>query len=226
MPGVAISALAVATGVHRFDIALGLAAVLGAIAGPDAGPKSALGDLIDPAFHLVAAADHSASWHRLEDLLFEPVAACQRRLREISRLTSAARLDHHQFSRFADHTDEIIEFTKPQIYGDPGIPTPPVYPGQHVAAFRTPTFYLRAPDETTWAKAQPEILHSQALVRVDGSILAPARVNRSTTGSAPRTNELVAAATGCDRFVERGKQDGPGTIGHGQGKPFYFREPR
>ena len=212
MPGVAIRALATASGCSCFDVATGLAAVLGAIAGPVAGPKSVVGDRIDPAFHLVAAADHCGAWQRLEELLFQPVAACQKKLRALSRLTSVARLDHLQFGRVGGHTDEIVELTKPCLLNEPGVPTLPDYDERHVAALRTPTFYLRAPDEATWAKAQSEIMDAEALVWTDGSIFHPQRAPRLARGSTVPAGELLAATRGCDRYIERDKQLGPGRL--------------
>ena len=171
-----------------------------------------IGDVVDPAVHLLAAANHSAAWQRLEELLFQPVAACQKKLRDLSRLTTTARLDHLQFGRLADHTDAIIELTKPEMYHDPGIASPPIYPERHVGAFRTPTFFLRAPDEVAWARAQSEILDACALVWDSGMVLGPVRDGGAFDGMAGLAKELIAAATGCDRFVERGKQAGPGTL--------------
>ena len=84
-PGHTISAIAAASGVDFLEAALGVAAVIGGIAGPGAGLEGPAGDLISPGINLVVTGGDRPSWRRAEELLLSPVNAVQRMLRQLSQ---------------------------------------------------------------------------------------------------------------------------------------------
>lgn len=206
-------ALAVASGVDCISVALGLAAVLGNIAGPDAGLTGIAGDLVHPGMNLVVAARDHAPWRRLEEMLLGPVDACQRTLRGISRAMIPEKLDRLESPRYAVRTTDIVEGSKAKVFPEEGRPQPYIHAESYLSALRTPTFFLRQPDERTWSKALPEAMGASLFLTDDGRLFTDLLAKLSTKGPTPFATRIVAAATtGSDQFIERGRQDGPGRI--------------
>lgn len=195
LPNLAISALAIVSGVDNARVALALTAVLGGIAGPDAGIETMMGDLVHPGMNVVATGQDSASWHRLEELLLDPVAACQRTLRGISRATRPERIDHLEYSQFNDRTRDIVDNSKTEVFSDQGRPQPFTHSENHLSVLRTPTVFLRLPDELTWNKSLPELMRASALVWDDGSLFPRLLAKAPIKGSPPFPAQLVEAAT-------------------------------
>jgi hypothetical protein len=163
-PGHVIGALAVAAGVSALEAAVGVASVIGGIGGPNTGVIGPAGEFIHGGVSLIVAGRDDPSWRRAQELLLEPVMACQRVLRQVSQAAGPERLDHLQFSPAVDGTQDIVGESKAGIFDLRPTLTNYVDDKRHIAVLRTPTFLLRSPDLNTFSKAASEIM--------DGSILA------------------------------------------------------
>lgn len=209
-PGFTIGALAVASGTGFVDAALGVATVLGGIAGPMAAIDGPAGDLIHPGLNLVVAGRDHAPWRRLEELLLGPVDACQRTMRDLSHAATQERLDHLQFSSLRDGTNAVAERSKAGLFRVPNAPATYVDEHRHLAVLRTPSFFLRAPDGQTLGKAVPEIMDANALLVYEDLFSG---VGKGTAKDKyPLGPRLAVAVGGHDEFNARDKQIGPGSL--------------
>ena len=208
-PGYTIGALAFASGTDFVDAALGLATILGGIAGPHGGIDGPAGDLIHPGINLITAGRDHAPWRGLEELLLAPVDTCQRMLRNLSHATGPDRLDHMEFAHVGDHTGDIAETSNAGLVRTPGRPEY-VDERRHLSILRTPSFLLRAPNGETLVKALPEVLDAHAfLVYEDlfAKLLAEDAKEKHRLST-----YLPSAVTGRDEFVARDKRSGPGGL--------------
>jgi hypothetical protein len=208
LPGYAIGAIATASGADFLDAAIGVAAVLGGIAGPSAGLEGPAGDLIHPGVNLAVAGQNSPSWCRLEELLLEPLIACQRMFRDLSRAASPARLDHLQFSYTAGGTNDIAERSKAGLFANPGASAQCVDPNRHIDALRRPSFFLRSPDSNTLRAALPEVMDAAAFLHYGEELFTHLLDKRP----GKEWSQLAAALSGSDQPFERDKRVGPGRI--------------
>ena len=210
LPGFCIGALAMASGTDFIDAALGIATVLGGIAGPMAAIDGPAGDLIHPGLNLVVAGRDNAPWRRLEELLFGPVDACQRMMRDLSHAATQERLDHLQFSSLRDSTNAVAERSKAGLFRVPNAPATYVDEHRHLAVLRTPSFFLRAPDGQTLGKAVPEILDANAFLVYED--LFSGLGKGTAKDKCPLGPRLAVAVGGHDEFTARDKQIGPGSL--------------
>ena len=160
-PGYTISALAAASGADYTETALGVAAILGGIAGPNAGLEGPLGELIHPGVNLVVAGS-DPSWSRLDELLVEPVSACQRALHGLCQDADSTRLDTRQKSMVHDQTHAAIKGSQEALAGSARVAF--VSRNRDIQALRQPYFQLRSPDRATLLRALPDALDSTLLV--------------------------------------------------------------
>ncbi len=210
-PGFTIGALALASGTDFVDAAVGLATVLGGIAGPHGGIDGPAGDLIHPGLNLVVAGRDHAPWRRLEELLFAPVNACQKMMRDLSHAAGPDRLDHMEFSRVGDNTGDIAEKSKAGLFRQPGTSVGYVDSRRHLAVLRTPSFILNNPNGETFAKVMPEVMDAHAFV-VYEDLFAQLAAKPTAKDKHFLGLHLAAAVTGRDEFTERDKQIGPGRL--------------
>ena len=211
-PGFTIGALATASGTDFIDTALGLATVLGGIAGPMAAIDGLAGDLIHPGLNLVVAGRDHASWRRLEELLFGPVDACQKMMRDLSHAATRERLDYLQFSPIGDHTHAVAERSKAGLFGVPNAPAQYVDTHRHLAVLHTPSFLLHAPDGKTLAEAVPEIMDAHAFLVYEDLFTQISGSVGTAKDKYPLGPRLAAAVVGRDEFSLRDKRIGPGSL--------------
>src|SRR4051794_10897395 len=122
-PGHVIGAIAAASGVSVLEAAVGVASVIGGIGGPNAGVVGPAGEFIHAGFNLLVTGRDIPSWRRAQEILLEPVGACQQVLRRISQATRPERLDHLQFSAAVDGTHDIVAQSKRGIFEQRHAPT-------------------------------------------------------------------------------------------------------
>jgi hypothetical protein len=206
LPGYILSSITVLGRARLLESTLTTAALLSSIAGPEAAVEGPGGELIYPGLNIITTGRDTASSKRLRELLVEPIIACQRQFREISRSLSPAKLDHLEFSPFDDGTEDFIRrsrMTGGDITGSPSPHNP------EMAAFRRPTFLLQSPDLQTIRKALPEVLNGSALILSDTLFEQPGTDKEAES----LFRELAELIAGRDRPAEGvDKRVGPGRI--------------
>jgi len=196
LPGYTIASIAVVAGISFEHAALAMATLLGAVAGPSAGILGPAGELINPGLNSLFAGADNRSWASAQELLIEPLTACQRMFRELSRATAPQRLDYLQFSRFtADRTNDIVDRSKADVFrGDPG-PAEYVCEDRHFVPLRLPTFLLLSPDVDTFQAAMDEVLDRWPLILDPaGRMFAELLKNKAPAKGQPGLAALIAAA--------------------------------
>ncbi len=212
-PGAAIRSLAYTAQIGDEEAALGVAAVLGGIAGPKAKLAGPAGESIRPGLNLLVAGADAPWWNRAQDLLLDPALAMQQACREMSSALDPERLDVLQYGRFEySNTDRIVEAVK----GDSCLEQEYLRP--HFSALRHPTFALHNPDPADFPKLVAEVLDNAALIIYpDGQLFAEVAHPRPAKKWASVAAQIAAMVSGTDHvYTPVGKQ-GPGRIATARG---------
>ncbi len=103
--GTHIESIAHWCGLHPVDVALGIAAVLGNIAGPFAGLVDPAGGRVHPRLSLLSTGAEKSRWRMLEDRLFQPLRKRADWLRQRACSQSRILSDRYAFGNHGDSTD-------------------------------------------------------------------------------------------------------------------------
>lgn len=186
-PDLAAGAIAASSGTEVVTTALGVAAVLGNIAGPYAEIVGPMGERIHPGFNLVVAGGNCPRWYQAQKLLLDPVEACQREFRERAAAVTRERLDHMQAMRpHVDKTNELVTSHDGELPRHHG-PDPIAAWNRPFIPLRRPTFALRSPTADIFEVVAPEILDGEVFAYFPDGGFAP-------------TGRLASAIHGADQM--------------------------
>ena len=201
-PGFVVSALGAATGTSPEMAALAAAALLGGIAGGDAGVLGPTDNMVSPRFNLLIVGREDAGWQRLQQLLLAPIEALQSRLRDMSRAVTPNHLDaidNRPNSRNITaeiHTAVGREFDSARPLSLAHL--------RASTALRFPSFLLNSPAPDAFNKGIAEILdHQLSLVYPSGRLFEEIGRKFPSRQWLDMLGRIVNALEGHDDFFDR-----------------------
>lgn len=193
-----IASLASASGTSPQLAALGVAAILGSIAGPKALIEGECGDAVRPHFNLITFGGDNPAWLRLQRMLLEPVQLAQGLFREISAAADPTEraisgnlgMERTQLLRgIAGKTVEKIDAEAPRGLSE-------FYERRN---FQQPTFLLSSPSPSIWKRALPDLMDRHvAVFYPDARILEKVIAARTCREWLPFLDSLLDAMGGAD----------------------------
>lgn len=213
-PSWVIASIAHTAGIGSVEAALGMASLLGGVAGPGASILGPVGEYIHPGLNLIVAGSDSPGWNRAQDLLLAPLAASQRMFRDLSHSASLERLDWHQHGyRKRGETDAIVEACKSGILNDFDMVTRSVPSDRHFASLRHPSFLLHSPNPGQFSQAMDEVLdHCALIVYPEGQLLSELTRKRPSKKWQALAAQIAATTSGTDQVFNPEETQGPGRI--------------
>jgi len=213
--GAVITGISMVSGASPEAVALACAAIIGGLAGPDAGLYGARGSLLArPGCNTLILGLNSAKWLAAEELLLDPVEASARVLRRLSQSVDSRRLDRAQSDVTAQpqNTLQLTEMRE-KLEGVVFNPEDEFIKNRGIQLLRQPSFTLNSPSPETFTFAADEITDGTGLILYPAGRL----LSRFMDGKFDRTwvehaGRLADALVGADHVFGKTGQIGTARV--------------